>query len=131
MKSKAPLTLMEQLIMILVFALAAALCLQAFAAADRSSRESALRDQAVAEAQNAAEVLKGYGGDYEKAVSLCGGTWDGLCWTVQRDEIVLQATPADSGNPLLGCAEIQVTDHSGTVLFTLSAAWQKGGPAHE
>ena len=30
MKSKAPLALMEQMVMILVFALAAALCLQAF-----------------------------------------------------------------------------------------------------
>lgn len=31
MRSKAPLALMEQMVMVLVFALAAALCLQAFA----------------------------------------------------------------------------------------------------
>ena len=38
MRSKAPLALMEQMVMVLVFALAAALCLQAFALADRISR---------------------------------------------------------------------------------------------
>ena len=31
MRSKAPLALMEQMVMVLVFALAAALCLQSFA----------------------------------------------------------------------------------------------------
>ena len=40
MKSKAPLALMEQMVMLLVFALAAALCLQAFVQSDRLSRES-------------------------------------------------------------------------------------------
>ena len=39
MRSKAPLALMEQMVMVLVFALAAALCLQAFALADRISRQ--------------------------------------------------------------------------------------------
>ena len=46
MRSKAPLALMEQMVMVLVFALAAALCLQAFALADRISRQNAERDQA-------------------------------------------------------------------------------------
>ena len=47
MKSKAPLALMEQIIMVLVFALAAALCLRTFALSDRMSREGELRDGAV------------------------------------------------------------------------------------
>lgn len=46
MKSKAPLALMEQMVMLLVFALAAALCLQAFVQSDRLSRESEARDHA-------------------------------------------------------------------------------------
>lgn len=50
--------LMEQLIMILVFALAAALCLQVFAKADTIARQTACRDEAVQMAQNAAELLK-------------------------------------------------------------------------
>ena len=40
MKSKAPLMLMEQMIMLLVFALAAALCLQAFVKSEQLSSRS-------------------------------------------------------------------------------------------
>ena len=58
MRSRASLVLMEQLIMVLVFSLAAALCLRCFAAAERMSQETARRDQAVRIAQNAAEHLK-------------------------------------------------------------------------
>lgn len=58
MKNKASLLLMEQLVMILVFALCAALCLQCFVAADEISRETALRDRAVLLAQNTAECMK-------------------------------------------------------------------------
>ena len=46
MKSKAPLALMEQIVMLLVFALAAALCLQAFVKSDQISRESQARSNA-------------------------------------------------------------------------------------
>ena len=46
MKSKAPLVMMEQMVMILVFALAAALCLQAFVLSDSISQENQRRDQA-------------------------------------------------------------------------------------
>ena len=62
MKSKASLLLMEQLVMVLVFALAAALCLQVFLRADQISTETARRDQAMQLAQNGAELLKaGFG----------------------------------------------------------------------
>ena len=47
MRSKAPLALVEQTLMILVFALAAALCLQAFVRADRLSREVSSQRQIV------------------------------------------------------------------------------------
>ena len=40
MRSKAPLLLMEQMVMLLVFALAAALCLQAFVKSDGLSGDS-------------------------------------------------------------------------------------------
>ena len=62
MKQKTSLLLMEQLVMILVFALAAALCLQIFAKADAISQETARRDRAVVLARNAAELLKATGG---------------------------------------------------------------------
>ncbi len=47
MKSKAPLVMMEQMVMILVFALAAALCLQAFVLSNSLSEQGQARDQAL------------------------------------------------------------------------------------
>ena len=58
MRSKAPLVLMEQLVMVLVFALAAAVCLRLFVGAENIAQETARRDEAVIVAQNAAELLK-------------------------------------------------------------------------
>lgn len=58
MKSRAFLNLMEQLIMVLVFALAAALCLQVFAKADSIAARTDCLDKAVLIAQNTAEGLK-------------------------------------------------------------------------
>ena len=58
MKSKAPLVLMEQIIMLLVFALAAAICLQAFIKADALSSANANRDKAVILAQSTAELIR-------------------------------------------------------------------------
>ena len=61
MKSKATLFLMEQLIMILVFALAAAVCIGVFAKTNAISEDIARRDEAMIIAQNAAEILKSTG----------------------------------------------------------------------
>ena len=47
MRSKAPLAMMEQMVMLLVFALAAALCLQAFVKSDQLSQQGEVRDRAV------------------------------------------------------------------------------------
>jgi len=58
MRSKAPLLLMEQLVMLLVFAFAAALCLQIFVLSGKLSEKYEIRDRAVLEAQNVAELLK-------------------------------------------------------------------------
>ena len=56
MRSKAPLVMIEQMIMLLVFALAAVLCLQAFTTSKEISEESICRDRAVVEVQNAAAM---------------------------------------------------------------------------
>ena len=131
MKSKSTLTVMELLIMLLVFALAAALCLQAFAGAHSISSGAADLDRAILEAQNAAETLKGCAGNYEKAAALHGGCWEGTCWTVEYEGGTLRAVPAESGIPLLGQAIITATDAEGTTLCTLTVGWQKGGGVHE
>ena len=67
MKSRAPLALMEQMVMLLVFALAAALCLQAFVKSDQISLKSQARSNAALMAQNTAEVLRHSGGSVEHA----------------------------------------------------------------
>ena len=52
MKNKTSLAMMELLVMVLVFALAAALCLGIFAKTDKMSQQTELRDGAVLMAQN-------------------------------------------------------------------------------
>lgn len=137
MRNKAPLTMMEQVIMLLVFALAAALCLQAFAAADSQSKALSARDRAAMEAQTAAELLKHTGGDYAQAAELLGGdTKNGSLvlsfnesWNpADAPEIVYQLTalPADHSQPLLAQTTITVTA-KGEPLFSLPVSWQTGG----
>lgn len=68
MKSKAPLALMEQMVMLLVFALGAALCLQAFVKSDAISLMSQAKSNACLAAQNAAECIRYSGGSMENAL---------------------------------------------------------------
>ncbi len=58
MKNRATLILMEQLLMILVFAVTAAMCLGIFAEAQQLSGQTARREEAAFLAQNGAELLK-------------------------------------------------------------------------
>lgn len=128
MRSKTPLVLMEQLVMVLVFALAAALCLRCFVGADRLSERYALRDDGVLAAQTAAETVKSCGGDYEKAAQLLGGRWSEGRITVDGDGMTLFVTPADSGSALLGSAAIEVyAQDDDRLLFDLTVMWQEVG----
>ena len=134
MRSKAPLALMEQMVMVLVFALAAALCLQAFALADRISRQNAERDQAVVAAQNAAEQVKQVRGDWDLAVRLYGGTWNGVMWGDGFDsnwnrgagqDYYLLVTPGESGSGFMETAEVAVYAADGRWICGLPVAWQE------
>ncbi len=68
--SKTPLFLMEIVIMLLVFSLSAAVCLQIFVGARGISEESRRLDRAVLEAQTAAEYWKATGGDLDETAAL-------------------------------------------------------------
>jgi len=135
MRSKAPLALMEQLVMILVFALAAALCLQAFALSQQVAKKNEQRDQAMLQAQNVAEAVKGCAGDYEQVAALWGGEWNGRTWsrfvdahwqsTEEGGVYQISVVPGISGLSLLETADITVTSAEGTCLAQLSVAWQK------
>ena len=76
-ESKAPLVLMEQVIMVLVFALVAAMCIQAFALARSISLRMAERDHAMNISQTLAETVKAYGGSLEEIRGELGGVMDG------------------------------------------------------
>ena len=147
MRSKAPLALMEQAVMVLVFALAAVLCLRVFVWSDRTSELGSAKDSAVIAAQTAAEVIKNEGksGKSEAEVlgavaERLGGRYDAASgelvisylgdWkTAAESENAayrLTVTPAESRGERLGEVHIDVTEISGgEVLFGIDAAWQK------
>lgn len=136
MRSKAPLALIEQVVMLLVFALAAVVCLWAFVWADAQSKETADRDQALIQAQSAAEVLKHCDGDCVAAAADFGGTWDGGVWTIQYDDdwqqteregtYLLQVSHEESGSDYLGLAAVEVFQEQKR-LAELDVAWQEVG----
>jgi type II secretory pathway pseudopilin PulG len=128
MRNKAPLALIEQLVMLLVFALAAALCIQVFVKADRLSQRDAAQSHAVLTAQNAAETLKSTEGDYAAAAAAYGGVWDGEVWVLEVPEATgcrVEVTPAAQTRPLLGEATVTAYTADDEVLVQLPVAWQE------
>lgn len=121
MKNKTPLVLMELVIMLLVFAVAAGLCLRAFAGAERISRTGAEDDRAVAAAQNGAELTKFYAGDLETAAAERGGAWDGVSWRFTVDGCPVTVTLLHEESPYLGTAAVTAGD------IELTVSWQKEG----
>lgn len=138
MKNKAPLALMEQLIMLLVFALAAALCLQIFVFSGQVSEYCRMRSHGVTVAQNAAEAMKLTGGDLEQCAGQYGGTWDDTHWNLgfnddwlrvspEEGEYLLQVTLLEDGVPLLGTAEVTVreAEGDGEEFIRFRVSWQE------
>lgn len=72
MRSKTSLFLIELLVMVLIFALCAALCLQIFVRAEQISLETARRDDALLLARNAAELFRSGSSAEEIAQTLSG-----------------------------------------------------------
>lgn len=129
MKNKASLALLEQLVMILVFSLAAALCLRIFAWSDRTSREMELRDRAVVLCQNAAETIKaeaslGAGAERLGADKL-GNHWVRM----YGEDLRLRLEERKTGIPGFGSAEICVVSvKTEEILFSITVGWQEVAP---
>ena len=132
-RSKAPLALMGQLLMVLFFALTAAICLQAFAKSEIISQNSADRDAASLLAQNAAEAIKALHGDLEAAKAALSGEIQDGCLLLQGDgsgqfvpngvyHLRVEPQPAEKG---LGRATITVTDQAQREWFSLTCSWQE------
>ena len=124
MRSKTPLVLIEQLVMILVFAMVAAICLQVFVFSERLSRKNEIISQAVLFAQNTAEELK----DSRGTILQEWKTGDG-CWYLEQNiedrkncriEVWEQETDVEG----LQQAEVKVIDRE-EILFELVVAWQE------
>ncbi len=134
MRSKAPLVLMEQIVMVLVFALTAALCLRMFVLADRLSVKYAASDRAVLEAQNAAEWMKqGRLSDYLEEYRAVGESeawlilfdedWE-VTGQIEKAEYFLQILQVECGQDALWKAEVLVLAGE-EELFRLTVAGQK------
>ena len=121
--------------MLLVFAVAAALCLRTFFWSGSHSRQSLARDQAVMAAQSAAERLKATHGDLSSALAPLGGHEEEGEWAIYYDEnwqpvshpadYYLTATLSHNDQPGLGSALVQVWDGSPEPLAALPISWQE------
>lgn len=143
MRSKAPLALMEQMIMLLVFALAAALCVQAFVKSDSISTRSEARDRAALAAQSAAETIKYIGGDTENALSGAAKQLNGKYesdlllinydknWNITNDkpayELTAEGVNADVPGMQKAVVKVNAYDGSGgtDTIFEINTAWQE------
>lgn len=143
MRSKAPLSLMEQMVMLLVFALAAALCLQAFVKSDQISRRGDQRAQAAVLCQTAAEVIRSSGTQTQEALSAAaeqlGCQYDeGMLWKDYDEDwnpnggSVYRLTAQEVSSEVSGLNQVRVAvEQEDTVLFELQLAWQGEVTPHE
>ena len=147
MKGKGSLALMEQIVMLLVFALAAALCLQAFVKSDQLSRRSEAADHAAVLCQSVAETICHNGGDLKGAMTQVNGAEplqrDGFGWFEGYNEdwevlnyedrpvsssYTLRVMELDSGVDGLGKANVEAYIWNGGTmesLFALEFSWQE------
>lgn len=146
MKRKAPLSMMELMVMIAVFALSATLCLQAFVKSDRVSRRVEARDRASVLCQSVAEVIRHNGGDIGAALTKVNGDpplqGSDLVWYEYYDEnwkvtpepdfpysmYLLQVTEVDSYVRGLGRAQVEAfVWNNGEMesLLSIEVSWQK------
>lgn len=151
-RDKAPLLLLEQLVTLLVFALAAAICLQVFVKARLQSQAIADQDQAALLCQNTAETLQATGGDVERTLTLVSGAAPGYRdgfghfvaygkdWQPLTDDgrpttsrYTLQVQTLDSDLPGLGRARVEAyvwKNGEMRSLFALDTAWQEEVAPH-
>ena len=126
MKNKAPLALMEQLIMVLVFALAAALCLQVYVVSSRISRRSEIQAEAVTAVQNVAEQLKADRGNFEKPLLGFDENWQKTDPAEAAYHILVEPEETDIAG--LGRATVSAKTAAGDGLFEVAVCWQEVAP---
>ena len=138
MKRNASLALIEQVIMLLVLVIAAALCLRAFVWSDKQSLYYTERDRAMVELQSAAEILKAHDGDFSAAAASYGGSATQTQWVLEFDEswnitetfgaYRILATTIACDIDYLGSATLTVGPIDGDMLAELTVCWQEAIP---
>ena len=140
MRDQTTLSLMELTLMLLLFALAAAVCLQAFALSDRLSRQAEQRDRAVLWAQTMAETWKAANGNMDKVEALyreneVGDGWSACLdgdWNRTEDAgsaVYAAELREEPGDGLLRRARITVRELAGSrCIYELEAACQETAP---
>lgn len=133
MGNKSILVLIEHMVMLLVFALAAAVCLRMFVLSDKLSRTYEATDRAVLAAQNVAELIKQNGIEgFAKQMGVKADSENN--WTVFYDEN-WETTSEESGKFVLRIigtetvrylfrGEVVVLTDTGEELFRLPVATQ-------
>lgn len=125
MKNKTSLLLMELLIMVLVFALASAICLRVFARSHEISEAALRQDRAVQLAQNTAETVKACA-DLPEAARILGAQATDDGWLLEQDGCSVLLTALQADTPGLSGCEIAVTYESET--FRVNVFWQEVAP---
>ena len=138
MKRNASLALIEQVIMLLILIVAAALCLRAFAWSDQQSLHYTDCDRAMVELQSAAEILKAHSGDFSAAAASYGGRATQTQWVLDFDEnwnitatsgtYRICATAIACDVDYLGSATLTVQPVVGDIFAELTISWQEVAP---
>lgn len=120
MKDKSFLILIEQLMMIVIFAIVSALCIQVFVKANKISVNSLNRDKAVLIAQNAVESFKA--GEDIFFTTKYDENWKEIDLFDEEYKYILDTTYVYSY--LHGTKEIyiKVIDRNSEILFEIKAA---------
>lgn len=125
MKQRMPKMLIELSVMLLVFALAAALCLKAFVWADTASRQQEHKERAWQQLQNHAQTIQADPrGDWES--QLCFDEHWQL--TQSAPAFLLEVKQEEPSQPLLGAATVTVRTAEGQILAQSRICWQEVWP---
>lgn len=114
--------------MILVFALAAAVCLQAFVYANQLSSRGEKENIAATHAQEVIEMCKTCDGDWQKVVWEMPGQMEGNTLEIpfEQDHMIVKVEKTDV-NEYLTNAKVVVYDNEKKEIYHVSTAWQRGG----
>lgn len=125
MKPKMPKMLIELTVMLLVFALAAALCLQGFLWADGTSRQQEQKAEAWQQLQNHAQKIQAAPRENWETQLCFDENWQ---QTKEDPAYLLQVTRETPENALLGAATVTVQTAAGQILAQSRICWQEVAP---